>query len=36
MDGFARRIQAAELDFLRHSEAAQRAFSENYVGLPLR
>ena len=36
MDGFARRIQMAELDFLRHSDAAQRAFSENYVGLPLR
>jgi p-hydroxybenzoate 3-monooxygenase len=36
MDGFARRVQTAELDYLRHSEAAQRAFAENYVGLPLR
>jgi p-hydroxybenzoate 3-monooxygenase len=36
MDGFARRVQTAELDYLCHSEAAQRAFAENYVGLPLR
>jgi p-hydroxybenzoate 3-monooxygenase len=35
MDGFARRIQAAEIDYIRGSEAAQRALAENYVGLPL-
>ena len=28
------RIQAAELEFLRSNEAAQRAMAENYVGLP--
>jgi p-hydroxybenzoate 3-monooxygenase len=31
---FDRRIQAAELDYLRDSPAAQRALAENYVGLP--
>jgi p-hydroxybenzoate 3-monooxygenase len=34
-DPFSRRMQMAELDYLRHSEAAQRVFAENYVGLPL-
>jgi p-hydroxybenzoate 3-monooxygenase len=32
---FDRRIQEAELDYLASSEAAQRSFAENYVGLPL-
>ncbi len=35
MDGFDRRIQMAELDYLRGSRAAQRTLAENYVGLPL-
>lgn len=35
MDDFARRIQAAEIDYIRGSEAAQRVLAENYVGLPL-
>ena len=35
MDGFSRRIQAAEIDYIRGSEAAQRVLAENYVGLPL-
>ncbi len=35
MDGFDRRIQMAELDYLRGSMAAQRTLAENYVGLPL-
>lgn len=35
MDGFARRIQAAEIDYLRTSPAAQRSLAENYIGLPL-
>ncbi|AOR79986.1 4-hydroxybenzoate 3-monooxygenase [Novosphingobium resinovorum] len=35
MDGFARRIQAAELDYIRGSRAAQRTLAENYVGLPM-
>jgi p-hydroxybenzoate 3-monooxygenase len=30
-----RRLQRAELDYLRDSTAAQTAFAENYVGLPL-
>jgi p-hydroxybenzoate 3-monooxygenase len=34
-DGFARKIQIAELAYLRQSEAQQTAFSENYAGLPL-
>ncbi len=29
------KFQAAELDYLLHSEAAQRTLAENYVGLPL-
>ena len=33
-DGFARRLQLAELDGLTGSETAARAFAENYVGLP--
>lgn len=33
--GFERKMQAAELDYLRHSPAAQTSFAENYVGLPL-
>ena len=35
MDGFDRRLQLAELAYLRTSPAAQAAFAENYVGLPL-
>ena len=35
MDGFARRLQAAEIEYIRWSEAAQRVLAENYVGLPL-
>ncbi|WP_242120489.1 4-hydroxybenzoate 3-monooxygenase [Sphingomonas lacusdianchii] len=35
MDGFDRRIQMAELDYLRGSPAAQLTLAENYVGLPL-
>ncbi len=35
MDGFARRIQRAELDYIRGSEAARRSIAENYVGLPM-
>ena len=30
-----RRLQRAEFDYLRESQAAQTAFAENYVGLPL-
>lgn len=36
MDGFDRRIQMAELEYIRGSEAAQRVLAENYVGLPLK
>jgi len=32
--GFDQKIQAAELDYLFGSEAAQTALAENYVGLP--
>jgi len=35
MDGFDRALQIAELEYLRDSPAAQAAFAENYVGLPL-
>ncbi len=35
MDGFDRRIQAAELAYIRGSAAAQMVLAENYVGLPL-
>jgi p-hydroxybenzoate 3-monooxygenase len=34
-DGFDRRIQTAELAYIRSSKSAQAAFAENYVGLPL-
>ncbi len=32
---FDRRMQVAELDYIRHSTAAQTTLAENYVGLPL-
>jgi p-hydroxybenzoate 3-monooxygenase len=35
MDGFARKMQIAELNYIRGSRAAQTALAENYVGLPL-
>jgi p-hydroxybenzoate 3-monooxygenase len=35
MDGFDRQLQIAEFAYLRGSRAAQTAFAENYVGLPL-
>jgi p-hydroxybenzoate 3-monooxygenase len=35
MAPFARRLQSAELDYLRFSRAAQTTLAENYVGLPL-
>ena len=35
MDGFDRRIQMAEIDYIAQSDAAQRVLAENYVGLPL-
>jgi len=31
---FERKMQDTELAYLEHSEAAQRSFAENYVGLP--
>jgi p-hydroxybenzoate 3-monooxygenase len=31
---FDQKLQLAELDYLFHSDAAARAFAENYVGLP--
>jgi len=34
-DAFTRKMQMAELDYLRHSRAAQTALAENYVGLAL-
>ncbi len=34
-DGFASRIQLAELDYLISSRAAAQTLAENYVGLPL-
>lgn len=36
MDGFARRMQVAELSYIRASAHAQAVLAENYVGLPLR
>ena len=33
-EGFTRRVQRAELDYLHKSPAAQTAVAENYVGLP--
>jgi len=35
MDVFDRHMQIAELSYLKRSRAAQTAFAENYVGLPL-
>jgi p-hydroxybenzoate 3-monooxygenase len=35
MDGFSRRLQMAELDYIKGSQAAQCMLAENYVGLPL-
>ena len=34
-DSFARRMQVAELDYIRGSRAAQTVLAENYVGLPM-
>jgi p-hydroxybenzoate 3-monooxygenase len=34
-DAFTRKMQTAELDYLRHSRAARTALAENYVGLAL-
>jgi p-hydroxybenzoate 3-monooxygenase len=34
-DAFARRMQIAELDYIRRSRAAQTVLAENYVGLAL-
>jgi p-hydroxybenzoate 3-monooxygenase len=34
-DPFDRKMQIAELDYIRHSRAAQVTIAENYVGLPL-
>lgn len=34
-DAFARKLQVAELSYIRGSRAAQQAMAENYVGLPL-
>jgi p-hydroxybenzoate 3-monooxygenase len=34
-DEFTLRLQRAELEYLTGSESAQRAFAENYVGLPV-
>jgi p-hydroxybenzoate 3-monooxygenase len=36
MDGFARKMQIAELNYIRGSPAAQTTLAENYVGLPLQ
>ncbi len=33
-DAFGRKMQIAELDYLRHSKAGAAAVAENYVGLP--
>jgi p-hydroxybenzoate 3-monooxygenase len=33
-DGFATKLQQAELDYVVHSDAATSALAENYVGLP--
>ena len=35
MSGIDRRLQVAEIDYLRTSRAAQTVLAENYVGLPL-
>lgn len=34
-DGFGRKLQHAELEYLMGSEAARTVFAENYVGLPV-
>ena len=34
MGEFGQRIQESELEYLQHSEAAQKSLAENYVGLP--
>jgi p-hydroxybenzoate 3-monooxygenase len=34
-DDFSRKMQIAELEYLRHSRALQTFFAENYTGLPL-
>ena len=34
-DPFTRKMQIAEMEYLRGSRAAQKALAENYVGLPL-
>jgi p-hydroxybenzoate 3-monooxygenase len=34
MDPLARKMQLAELDYIRGSRAAQTTMAENYVGLP--
>ena len=33
-ESFAYKLQLAELEYLESSEAAQKSFAENYVGLP--
>ncbi len=35
MEGFDRRMQMAELDYIRGSVSAKRSLAENYVGLPI-
>ena len=35
MDAFDRKMQVAELEYIRNSRAAQTMLAENYVGLPL-
>ncbi|MGB1148615.1 MAG: 4-hydroxybenzoate 3-monooxygenase, partial [Alphaproteobacteria bacterium] len=32
--GFEKRMQRAEFDYIRSSEAGQKTIAENYVGLP--
>ena len=34
-DAFGHKMQRAEIEYIRHSEAAQRGIAENYIGLPL-
>jgi len=34
MGDFGQRIQESELEYLQHSDAAQKSLAENYVGLP--
>jgi p-hydroxybenzoate 3-monooxygenase len=36
MDGFARKMQVAELNYIKSSRAAQTVLAENYVGLSLQ